>query len=360
MQTAFDCELSEQGGPRRSKCWQQEAVVSGALPAVPLWLDSMERTNPMTFDVSARPRIGWIGAGRMGLPLASRLVEAGHDLAIYNRTSAKVAPIVERGAIAVGAPVDLADRDVVFCMISASADLLHVITGVDGLLSNPDCAPRMLIDCSTVSADASAEVRRAARKRGTAFLAAPVSGNPKVADAGKLTFAVSGDRQSFEAAQPLLALLGSRATYVGEDEVARLVKICHNVFLGVVTQSLAEITVLAEKGGASRSAFLEFLNHSVMGSTFSTYKTPALVNLDFSPTFTLSLLLKDLDLGMDAARALAAPMPIAALTAALVAAALGAGYREEDFATIVLEQARRCGVTLRSEDADLDDGLRAR
>ena len=139
--------------------------------------------------------------------------------------------------------------------------------------------------------------------------------------------------------------------------MARLVKICHNVFLGVVAQSLAEITVLAEKGGASRAAFLEFLNHSVMGSTFTTYKSPAYVNLDFAPTFTMPLLLKDFDLGLAAARELDAPMPVAAVTASLVASADGAGHRDEDFATLLLEQARRSGIELESEDVAVDDGL---
>jgi 3-hydroxyisobutyrate dehydrogenase-like beta-hydroxyacid dehydrogenase len=311
----------------------------------------------MTKDEGDRPRIGWIGAGRMGLQLAGRLVDAGYDVAIYNRTAAKTRPVVDKGGVAVQAPAELADRDVVFTMVAASADLLRVVTGPDGLLSNPDVSPRMLIDCTTVSADASAELREAAGKRGTAFLAAPVSGNPNVVRAGRLTFAVSGDRATFENARELLATLGARVTYVGDDEAARLVKICHNVFLGVVMQSLAEITVLAEKGGVSRAAFLEFLNHSVMGSTFSRYKTPALVNLDLSPTFTLRLLRKDFDLGLEAARYLDAPMPVAAATDALVASAIGAGYGDVDFAALVLEQGRRCGLELVSENTEIDDGL---
>jgi 3-hydroxyisobutyrate dehydrogenase-like beta-hydroxyacid dehydrogenase len=204
---------------------------------------------------------------------------------------------------------------------------------------------------------ASAETRAAAAKRGTDFLAAPVSGNPKVVSAGLLTLAVSGPRATFDEALPLLSLLGRAVTYVGEDEVARLVKIAHNVFLGVVTQSLAEITVLAEKGGASRAAFLDFLNNSVMGSVFSRYKTPAFVNLDFTPTFTNPLLLKDFDLGLAAAHDLEAPMPIAAVTAALVASAIGAGHRTEDFSTLLLEQARRAGLPLQPENVQVDDGL---
>jgi 3-hydroxyisobutyrate dehydrogenase len=313
----------------------------------------------MAYEALDRPRIGWIGAGRMGVQLASRLVDAGYDLAIFNRTRAKTAPVVERGAVAVDTPAQLADRDVVFSMVSASADLLEVTTGTSGLLTDAARAPKLLVDCSTVSVQASAEVREAGAKRGVEFLAAPVSGNPKVVKAGKLTLAVSGSPETFAAASPLLELLGAQVTFVGENEVARLVKICHNVFLGVVAQTVAEVTVLAEKGGASRAAFLEFLNHSVLGSTFTKYKSPAYVNLDFAPTFTMPLLLKDFDLGLAAARELDVPMPVAALTASLVASALGAGHREEDFATLLLEQARRSGIELVPEDVDVDDGLGA-
>ncbi|HKN99683.1 MAG TPA: NAD(P)-dependent oxidoreductase [Pseudonocardiaceae bacterium] len=311
----------------------------------------------MAYQGGKRPRIGWIGAGRMGLQLAGRLVDAGHDVAIFNRTKSKAEPVVAKGAVAVDVPADLADRDVVFSIVSASADLLEVVNGRDGLLTNPTAAPGLLVDCSTVSPEASAEVRESAAKRDTDYLAAPVSGNPKVVAAGKLTLAVSGPEATFHAAKPLLDLLGRQVTYVGADEVARLVKICHNVFLGVVTQSLAEITLLAEKGGASRAAFLEFLNNSVMGSTFTRYKSPAFVNLDFAPTFTMPLLLKDFDLGMAAAHDLEVPMPVAAVTASLVASALGAGHRTEDFATLLLEQARRSGVELTSENVAVDDGL---
>ena len=307
--------------------------------------------------LAAQPRIGWIGVGRMGFALAERLLDAGHDVAVYNRTRAKADPLGERGAKVVDAPVDLADRDVVFIMVSAPADLAQVTSGEGGLLTHPDTAPRIIVDSSTVSTEASAALRDAAVKRGTHLLAAPVSGNPKVVRAGKLTFAVSGPRESFDEVADLLNLLGRSVTYVGEDEVARLVKICHNVFLGVVIQSLCEITLLAERGGTSRAAFLEFLNDSVLGSTFSRYKSPALINLDFAPTFTMPLLSKDFDLGLAAAHDLAVPMPLAAAASQLVASAVGAGHRDLDFATLILEQARRSGMTLEPENVPVDDGL---
>ncbi len=303
---------------------------------------------------SDAPRIGWIGAGRMGAALAERLVASGHDVAIWNRTRSKAEAVA--GATVVDRPADLADRDVVFTMVSASADFEQVVLGADGLLSGA-AAPHVLVDSSTVSAESSQTVREAAAARGTALLAAPVSGNPSVVAAGKLTLAVSGPREAYDDVAPLLDLLGRGVTYVGDGEVARLVKICHNVFLGVVTQSLAEITLLAQQGGTSREAFLAFLNDSVMGSTFTRYKTPALVNLDFTPTFTNPLLYKDFDLGLDAGKRLGVPMPVAALAAQLVASAIGAGLVEEDFASLILEQARRSGIELESEKAEVSDGL---
>jgi 3-hydroxyisobutyrate dehydrogenase len=310
-----------------------------------------------TSMAAAPPRIGWIGTGRMGFALAPRLLDAGHDLAVYNRTRSKAEPLVERGAKIVDAPVDLADRDVVFVMVAGPADLVQVMSGEGGLLTHPAQVPRIIVDSSTVSSEASAHVRAAAAARGSTLLAAPVSGNPKVVRAGKLTFAVSGPKDAFDEVDPLLRLLGRAVTYVGEGEVARLVKICHNVFLGVVIQSLCEITLLAERGGTSRAAFLEFLNDSVMGSTFSRYKSPALVNLEFGPTFTMPLLSKDFDLGLAAAHDYAVPMPLAAAAAQLVASAVGAGHRDLDFATLILEQARRSGMQLEPEGVEVDDGL---
>ena len=242
-------------------------------------------------------------------------------------------------------------------MVSASDDLHSVMTGDGGLLTDPSRTPRIIVDSSTVSAEASEVVRSRAEAAGAVLLAAPVSGNPKVIKAGKLTVAVSGPRDAFDEVEPLLSLFGRGVTYVGDGEVARLVKICHNVFLGVVIQSLAEITVLAERGGVSRAAFLEFLNDSVMGSTFTRYKSPALVNLDFSPTFTMPLLRKDFDLGLAAAHDLQVPMPVASATAQLVAAAVGAGHHDEDFATLIVEVARGAGFVLESEQAAVDDGL---
>ena len=214
----------------------------------------------------------------------------------------------------------------------------------------PQARPDVLIDCSTVSADVSARVRAEAAAAGTVLLAAPVSGNPGAVAAGDATLAVSGPADAFQRAEPVLRALGRAVTYVGDGEVARLVKLCHNVFLGVVIQSLVEITVLANKAGVPRMAFLDFLNSSVLGSTFTRYKAHALTELDFTPTFTTSLLRKDLDLGLAAARDLEVPMPLAAMAHQIIQAAIGAGHGGQDFATLIIEEARAAGISIQPED----------
>jgi 3-hydroxyisobutyrate dehydrogenase len=301
--------------------------------------------------------LGWVGTGRMGYALVSRLLEAGHEVGVYNRTRAKAEPLAERGATIVDTPAELADRDIVFTMVGGPADFKEVVLGDAGLLAGNGTAPRVIVDSMTVSPSSSDEVRAAAGERGTALLAAPVSGNPKVVDAGLLTIVVSGPEEAWLQARPLLELLGAGVTYVGDGERARLVKICHNLMLGIVAQTLAEVLVLAEKGGVARADFMSFLNDSVMGSMFTRYKTPAYVNLDFHPTFTPALLLKDFQLGSEAARELGVPLPLAAAAQQVVQGLLGNGYTDVDFAALIELQARASGLDLVSEDAPVDDGL---
>ncbi len=305
----------------------------------------------------ARLTVGWIGAGRMGAAMAGRLAAAGEDVMVWNRTRAKAEALEGVGCTVADTIADLRGRDVVFTMVSGPADLAEVLTGEGGLLADPDDLPGAVVDCSTVDAETSVAMREACAERGVDFLASPVSGNAKVVAAGQLTLVVSGPEATYRRVAHLLDHLGQGATYVGDGDLARLAKICHNVMLGVVTQCLAEITVLAEKGGMSRAAFLDFLNRSVMGSTFTRYKTPAFVHLDYSPTFTPLLLRKDFDLGFAAAHDLDVPMPVAAAAAAAVQATVSSGRVTEDFAILLDAQAHSSGITLEPEDDEVDDGL---
>jgi 3-hydroxyisobutyrate dehydrogenase len=301
-------------------------------------------------------RLGWIGTGRMGAELVRRLLAAGCEVSVHNRTRAKAQPLAALGAKIVDSAADLASCDIVFATVGTPQDLADAVLGPAGLMSEA-AAPSILVDCSTVSADVSAQIRRDVTARGTELLAAPVMGNPRVARAGRLTLAVSGPRAAFDAAEPYLNLLGAGATYVGSGELARIVKLCHNLFLGTVAQSMAEITVLAEKSGVTRQAFLACINSSVMGSLFTHYKAPAFVNLDFTPTFTATLLRKDFDLGLAAAREREVPLPVAALVHQIVQGLVGRGYGEQDFAALLRLQAESAGLDLISEKAEVTDGL---
>lgn len=307
-------------------------------------------------DMSDGVRIGWLGTGRMGAEMARRLLLADCDVMVYNRTRAKAEPLAELGATIAGSIGELAGNKIVFTTLGTSDDLVDAVLGPDGLMSD-SAVPEVVVDCSTVSPEASAYVREKIADRGTALLAAPVMGNPKVVAAGKMTAAVSGPREAFDLVAPYMNMLGKGVTYVGDGEAARTVKLCHNLLLGVVAQTLAEVTVLAEKSGISRHAFLDCLNNSVMGSLFTGYKTPALVNLDFEPTFTATLLRKDFDLGLAAAREREVPMPVAATVHQLIQGLVGRGHGGEDFAALLRQQAESAGLTLVSEHADVSDGL---
>jgi len=290
----------------------------------------------------------------MGYEMAARLAEGGCDIAVWNRTRAKAEPLKEYGAKVVSQLEELSTKDILFCMVSTYEDVKQVIGKA---LENPKNKPRMVVECSSISLEGSAELREFLNKKNIEYLAAPVSGNAKVIKAGKLTFVVSGPKAAYEKARPFLDMIGQGSSYVGEGELARIVKICHNVFLGVITQSLAEVTILAQKAGVPRHAFLDFFNKSVMGSTFTRYKTPAFVNLDFKVTFTPHLLRKDMDLGLDAGREFEVPMPLAALTRDLIQQMIGHGMTEQDFATLLVMQAKASGIELSPENVKVGDGL---
>ena len=297
-------------------------------------------------------KLGWIGAGRMGYAMAERLAKGGCDIAVWNRTREKALPLEKSGAKVVDQLDELSTKDILFVMVSTYDDVKEVLGKA---LSKGK--PRMVVECSSISLEGSAELRRMLKSKGIEYLAAPVSGNAKVIKAGKLTFVVSGPKSAYETAKPYLDMMGAGSSYVGEGELSRIAKICHNVMLGVVIQNLCEITVLAEKAGMPRHAFLDFLNKSVMGSMFTRYKTPALVNLDFHVTFTPKLLRKDLDLGLDAGRRFDVPMPLTSLTRDLLQQMIGRGMTEEDFSTLLLMQAQNSDLDVKPENVQVGDGL---
>jgi 3-hydroxyisobutyrate dehydrogenase len=313
--------------------------------------------------------LGWIGMGRMGYPMAERLLKAGNTVSIWNRTRAKAEPLAKLGGRIAERPADLAGCDLVFIMVSTGKDLEQVLFGEGGAAAGgKGSAPKTIVDCSSISVEESAACRAKLEALGTSFLAAPVSGNGKVVKAGKLSAVASGPKAAFEIAKPYMLSFAPRGVaYVGEGELSRICKIAHNVLLGVCIQNLAEMTILAQKAGVSRHAFLEFVNNGVMGSMFTRYKSNAFVNLDWTTTFTPELLRKDLDLGLEAGRKLDVPMPVTAAARESLQAHFGAAqlqpdpkaYLEKDFAATIETLALAAGLKLTSENVTVSDGLEA-
>jgi len=310
-------------------------------------------------------KIGWIGAGRMGSPMAERLLKAGYDVSIWNRTRAKAEPLAAKGGKVVDKLSELASCDIVFSIVSTGHDLEEVVFGKDGVASAGKL-PKIMVDCSTISVDESAAIRKRLQDKGADYVAAPVSGNAKVIKAGKLSSIVSGPEAACKAMMPLMEAIAPRGVaYAGEGELARVCKIAHNVMLGVVIENLIEITLLTNKMGVPRHAFLAFLNNSVMGSMFTAYKSPALVNLDWTTTFTPELLRKDLDLGLALAREMDVPMPVTAATREVLQGHFGAAqlqnnpqeYIQKDFAALAETMALAAGMKLTPENKNVSTGL---
>src|SRR5579863_6162925 len=307
-------------------------------------------------------KIGWIGMGRMGLPMAERLIKAGHDVSIWNRTRAKAEPLAKIGGKVVDHLYELKNVDVLFCILDTGKSVQDVLYGKNGVCSQAGRIPPTVVDCSTIAVEESAAVRDRLKQLGAEFVAAPVSGNAKVIKAGRLSAVVSGPEAACKAAMPLIEVFAPQGvSYVGEGELARVCKIAHNVMLGVVIENLIEITLLANKMGVPRHAFLAFMNNSVMGSMFTRYKSPALVNLDWTTTFTPELLRKDLDLGLALGRDFDVTMPVTAAAREMLQSHFGAAtlkadpdaYLQKDFAALMETMGLASGMKLESENQNV-------
>ena len=311
-------------------------------------------------------KIGWIGAGRMGAPMAERLLKAGYDVSIWNRTRAKAEPLAAKGGKIVDKLSELAGCDVIVSIVSTGKDLEQVVFGKDGVLSGGGKVPSILVDCSTIAVEESADIRKRLKEHGIEYIAAPVSGNAKVIKAGRLSSVLSGAEAACKSVMPIMETVAPQGvSYVGEGELARVCKIAHNVMLGVVAENLIEITLLVNKMGVPRHAFLAFLNNGVMGSMFTRYKSPALVNLDWATTFTPELLRKDLDLGLELGREMDVPMPVTAATREVLQTHFGAAqlqsnpeeYLQKDFAALMETMALAAGMKLKPENKNVPTGL---
>ncbi len=272
--------------------------------------------------------MGLIGLGNMGSAFAERLLDAGYQLVVHNRSRRKTEPLTERGAAVAESAADLAGAvDIVLTSLSDD-DAFESIAASVIAAGRPGT---VLVDMSTVSPSASARVAALAERASVLYVRAPVSGNPSVVRAGNLSFIVSGPSTAFERAEPVLLAIGPTIHLVGEAEQARIVKLAINLVIAGLAQLMSEALVLGEASGVSRAALLETMGNSAAGAPFVRYKTEALLHDDYSATFTTNLMEKDVDLVLEAAEAAHVRLPLAGEIKALVRSAIEAGYGDDDF-----------------------------
>lgn len=278
-------------------------------------------------------QVGWVGAGRMGVPMVRRLLRGGTSVRVWNRTAEKVQPLVAEGAQRAGGLAELGNLPVVFTMLENDAAVRQVVE--HGLLP-ADPRPRVIVDCSTISTELAEELDAVAGAAGASLLHSPVLGNPHHVASGELATICSGPPEVFAEVRPLLEQIAGHVTYAGAGHAARVAKICANILVGATAETLAELLLLGESHGVAREPMMDFLNNSVMGSTWIAAKTRAFVQLDFNATFTAEGMRKDLYLAQRLAREHYLPAPVVDVVAAqltrLVARGTGAG---KDYASVI-------------------------
>ena len=294
-------------------------------------------------------QVAVLGLGKMGEPIARRLLDAGHTVSVWNRTPGRATGLAEAGAQVLSTPSEAWEAaDVCVTMVLDDAALLEVTTGDDGLLT-VSAGGRVLVDMSTVSPQASGKLAEAAARAGAGYLRAPVSGNPSVVEAGNLGIMVSGDEAVFSRTEQVLRDIGPNVFYVGSGEEARILKLALNLMIAGNAQLVAEALVLGEAHGLDRARMLEVMGASAAGSPFVKYKTAALLQDDYTASFTGHAMWKDLSLALAAAHQVHAPLPVTAAIHQLVEGCIGSGWGDLDL-TALLPRLRR--------EAGLDPGLR--
>ena len=287
-------------------------------------------------------RIGFIGLGNMGGPMAANLVKAGHDVAVFDMAAAAVDKAVAVGARARSSASDAArEQEAIVTMLPAGQHVRQVYLGDNGILKQAK-AGTLFIDSSTIDVATARDVHAAATTAGAAFLDAPVSGGVGGASAGTLTFMVGGDEAAFGRAKPILEKMGKNIFHAGGAGTGQAAKICNNMLLAISMIGTCEAFVLAEKLGLSHETLFK-ISSTASGQCWSLTSycpvpgpvpaSPA--NRDYQPGFTASMMLKDLKLAQNAAQTSGAATPLGAQATALYSMFESAGAGGRDFSGII-------------------------
>lgn len=246
-------------------------------------------------------KIGWIGLGNMGIPMAGNLLKAGYELSVYNRTKEKSKALLEQGASFAESPSQLLqDCDVVISMLADDQAVKEVYLGAGGLLAHPVADKKILIDMSTVSPSTSRQLYEACNNAGISFLDAPVSGSVQPAKEGKLVIMVGGDQESYEKVKPIFDVLGKLSLYLGQPGSGSSAKLAINLLLGITVQGIAESVLFANQLGIKTEDILTIINESAVGTAISRLKSSSILQGEYPAAFALKHMAKDLRLANDA------------------------------------------------------------
>ncbi len=289
-------------------------------------------------------RVGIAGLGSMGAAIARRLEGSDHELSVWNRSAAATEEFAARGVAVAASPGELlAGVDACITMLADGAAVEAV---GEALLAAPAADPaKVWIEMSTIDVAASARIATRAAAAGLEYLRAPVSGNPGVVAAGDLAIIASGSEPTLERVRPLLDAIGPNLFHVGEAEQARAMKLVLALMIAASTQMLAEALATGEANGLERAQMLEIMSASALGSPFVKYKAQALVDDDYTSTFSASLLAKDLDLVLDCAGSAGVPLPATAVIRQVVQSCVSAGMGDLDLSALVPLARRDAGLT---------------
>jgi 3-hydroxyisobutyrate dehydrogenase/2-hydroxy-3-oxopropionate reductase len=275
-------------------------------------------------------KLGFLGLGIMGGPMAKHLIDAGHSVALWSNSSAKATALATKGGTACSTPAEVAAAsDIIFLCVGDTAMSREVILGKNGLAEKAKPGT-IIVDCSTVSPSESRRIGKELAAKGVEFLDAPCTGSKAGAENGKLTFMVGGEKEIFDKVEPYFKLMGELLYYCGTAGMGLHAKLSQNMILGNLLQAFNESMVLSTKSGVDPNLMLDILNNSAARSTFISVKAPMVFKRDFTTNFSVKWLQKDMQLMLDSAAELNVPAPLTALSAQMLRAAIAKGYGEDD------------------------------
>jgi 3-hydroxyisobutyrate dehydrogenase-like beta-hydroxyacid dehydrogenase len=289
-------------------------------------------------------KIGWVGVGQMGFPMAGNLIAAGHSVTAYDVIADNASRLTERGATIAGSIAETcADAEIVFSSIPDDFILRRVALEAGGILPSLT-KDGIYVDMSTVSPGVSKEVALAAAQRGVSYIRAPVSGSVGFAEAGTLTVIASGPMAGFEACRPLFDALGSKVFHVGEEEQARYLKVAINNMVHATAVAMAESLAVGRSGGLDWHQMLDVIGVSAVASPLVQYKVGALKKRDFAPASFVKTALKDQELFVDAAKDNGVRLDAAEAVAAVFREMLSSPESDKDFFATILRAERAAGL----------------